>query len=699
MWPTESARRIGGPLALLARCGLTRGIALALRETLTLWETLTLGELTGDASAGPTEALGPPRGRWLVAGRVLATVRSAAPLLLCHVRKPNGRQVSSDCAGSKRPGDTRLWEAKPVPDIITSNRVPDRRIHRARRVAVSTLTRAILLPIVAALVFAGLILGPGTQSARADGTAADFTATANLGLDGILTVRQDITFSTVPAEVQQTFETKQDVLGDRRYVYDVSGFRATVDGQPVEPTVEVSEGRLTTVRFPTNGSKQVSLEYTVAGAVMSTPEGTALVWPLLQGFDSTVSQFTGTVAIPVPFAFVECNAGSPSSEVPCTYAAAGTGDARQPTFRDGPRGPGEFVQVRIGFPPGAIAANEHIEQVWTLARAFSAKPLPLALALGLLVLGAAALLALHRRAGVDAGAGTEVTKAAEFVPVGPGQTEFRVLGNVRPGHVGTVADERVDPIDVTATLIDLAVHGHLQITELPRANEFAPTDWTLTRTDSDTANLHPFEVALLEGVAGGTEGAEVKVSELPARVYESVAGVQDSLYDEVVAYGWFERRPDATRNKWTQLAIGALVGAVAVTGLLAAFTSFGLIGLALVALGLGLMFVAQEMPARTKSGAALLAGLGVLRSDLMSHPTNQLPPGRELSEISELLPYAVVLGGHQRWLDAIVAADDDPDEDRFELGWYHGPEGWHLHHLPDSLKNFITTVSGELFSR
>jgi len=598
-----------------------------------------------------------------------------------------------------------------VPEIITSDRVPARGVARPTR-ALPALVRAIVLPIVAVLVLAGLLIGPGTPTARADGTAADFTVTANLGLDGTLTVRQDITFSTVPAEAQQTFETQQDVLGDRRYTYDVSGFQATAGGQPVEPTVKVSGGRLTTVSFPTNGSKQVSLEYTVVGAVIATPEGTALAWPLLQGFDSTVSEFSATVAIPVPFSFVECNAGSPSSEVPCTFAAAGTEDARQPTFRDGPRGPGEFVQVRIGFPAGALESNQQLEDVWTLARAFSAKPLPLALALGLLVLGAAALFALHRRAGVDAGAGTEVSKAAEFVPVGPGQTEFRVLGNVRPGHVGTVADERVDPIDVTATLIDLAVHGHLLITELPRANEFAPTDWTLTRTDSDVSNLHPFELALLAGVTGPLDGAGpggaggaaagvagVKVSELPSRVYESVNAVQDSLYDEVVAYGWFERRPDATRNRWTQLAIGGLVGSVVITALLAAFTTFGLIGLALIVLALGLMFVAQEMPARTKSGAALLAGLGVLRSDLMSHPTNQLPPGRELSEISELLPYAVVLGGHQRWLDAIVASDEDEHEDCFDLGWYHGPEGWHLQHLPDSLKNFITTVSGELFSR
>ena len=79
----------------------------------------------------------------------------------------------------------------------------------------------------------------------------------------------------------------------------------------------------------------------------------------------------------------------------------------------------------------------------------------------------------------------------------------------------------------------------------------------------------------------------MKVSELASRVHDSIGGVQDALYDEVVANGWYERRPDATRNRWTQLALGALIVAVVVTGVLAAFTTFGLVGLALVILALG----------------------------------------------------------------------------------------------------------------
>ena len=54
-----------------------------------------------------------------------------------------------------------------------------------------------------------------------------------------------------------------------------------------------------------------------------------------------------------------------------------------------------------------------------------------------------------------------------------------------------MADERVDPIDVTATLVDLAVRGHLLITELPRETEFARGDWALTRTAAPDASCTP----------------------------------------------------------------------------------------------------------------------------------------------------------------------------------------------------------------
>lgn len=543
----------------------------------------------------------------------------------------------------------------------------------------------------------GLLAGPSTLTAKAEGTASRFVVAGNLAPDGTLKVTQTITFAgAVPAVLSQQFETRQNLIGDRQYVYELSGITATADGTDLAPTTS-AEGSFTTVSMKTNGATEIVMGYTVTGAVASISTGTALRWPLLQGLSASVSQFSGTVSIPGRFDYVRCTAGNPNSTTPCDFAAAGVEGSQIPTFRDGPRGEGQVVAIDVGFPAGSVAANERIDQRWTVGRAFSAKPLPLALALGLLVLGALALLAMHRRAGSDASSNGQISRAGEFAPTGAGESEFRVVGDVRPGHIGTVVDERVDPIDITATLLDLAVRGHLLIAELPRDTEFSQTDWTMARTTTGKDALRPFEQELLDGIA--PHGGAVRVSEVAGRVLASIASVQDHLYNEMVSHGWYERRPDATRNKWTQLALGGLITAVVVTAILAAFTTFGLTGLALVVIGLGLVFVAQEMPSRTTKGAALLAGLGALRSDLLSHPTNQMPRGRELHELSEVLPYAVVLGGSERWLSAIVAMDYDEAPDSTDLAWYHGPENWHLRDLPDSLRNFITTVSGSLFTR
>jgi hypothetical protein len=553
------------------------------------------------------------------------------------------------------------------------------------------------LMIAFCLLTCGLLAGPLALTAYAEGTASTFIAEGNLSKDGTLRVKQAITFTgAVPAELSQKFETREDLVGDRQYVQRLSDITATVEGADVQPTIN-SDDRFTTVAVPTNGSTEVVMSYTVNGAVVTTDSGTALRWGMLQGLSASVAEFSATVQIPTQFSYIKCTAGSPNSTVPCTFAAAGTEGAQVPTFRDGPRGEGEVVVIDIGFPPGGIASNEVIEYRWTVGRAFSAKPLPLALALGLLTLGGIALYGLHRRAGVDISPDGQISKVGEFVPTGAGQSEFRVVDDIRPGHVGTVADERVDPIDVTATLVDLAVRGHLVITELPRDSEFARTDWDIRRVDGASDGLRPFEQQLLDGIA--PPGGSVRVLELATRVQESIGEVQNALYDEMVSNGWYERRPDATRNRWTQLSLAALIISVVLTGVLAAFTTFGLVGLALIVVSLGMVFVAQEMPSRTAKGAALLGGLGALRSDLLSHPTNQMPRGHELQETSEVLPYAIVLGGADRWLDAIVASDVDEHPDSYDLSWYHGPENWHLSDLPDSMRNFVTTVSGSLFSR
>ena len=349
--------------------------------------------------------------------------------------------------------------------------------------------------------------------------------------------------------------------------------------------------------------------------------------------------------------------------------------------------------MSVAYPADTVAATEEIGRRWSLDRAFELTwPSALAALLAAL-LGAGAIALLHRRAGRDAIHTGQVAPIGSFTPTGNGESVFTVLDSVRPGHVGTVADERVDPIDVTATILDLAVRGHLRITELPHELH-ERLDWRL-EPQGDGTSLAPFERELRTAIAPTT-----LVSELRDRVAGQIGAVQDALYDDVVARGWFESRPDSTRSSWrTRGYIGlglALVAAV----LLIAFTNLGLVALVLLAVGAATVWLADRMPRRTASGSALLTGLQALSALLATHPTDHMPKGRELQEISRLLGYTVVLGGKERWLDALVAADEDPSApDPTALDWYHAPETWHLQDLPASLSQFVLIVQGELFTR
>lgn len=549
------------------------------------------------------------------------------------------------------------------------------------------------------LVLIAVTVGPSASRAFAAESVATYTVDGAINADGSLAVTATIAFDgTPPATLVQKFATTRTVLGDRQYVYQLNDIKATVGGQPINAAI-TQEGDQTVVTLPTQGvTAPVVLSYVVIGAAIKEASGeTTVSWRLLQGLSLPVQKFTAELSVPTMIQLVQCNAGPPVSPGVCSFWGGGTHDFPNPTFNDGPRGAGEIVEAIVRFPVGTVAVNEQVRELWTLGRAFSTAPLPLGLAVLALALGGLGFWALHRRIGRDAAAGSTQTLVADFYPVGDGEAEFRVLDAVRPGQVGTLVDERVDPVDVTASLIDLAVRGHLRFTELPKSSAYAQGEWTLTRLPGNDA-LRPYEATLLNGVAP-KDGRSVSLSTLPEAVGSVIGTVQDQLYDDVVQLGWFDQRPDQTRNTWLRGGLAFFVIAVIGTMLLAAFTSFGLLGLALVAVSLLVIFLGQEMPARSSKGVALLNGLGLLRAQLLGHPTDQMPKGRELKELSEVLPYAVVLGGYERWLQALVDSDTDADADSTDLDWYHAPDDWHLSDLPASLDRLITTMQGKLFTR
>src|SRR6478672_725589 len=87
------------------------------------------------------------------------------------------------------------------------------------------------------LLTCGLLAGPLALTAHAEGNAATFIAEGNLAKDGTLEVKQTITLTgVVPPELTQRFETREDLVGDRQYVQQLSDITALVKDAQVQPT-------------------------------------------------------------------------------------------------------------------------------------------------------------------------------------------------------------------------------------------------------------------------------------------------------------------------------------------------------------------------------------------------------------------------------------------------------------------------------
>ncbi len=554
-----------------------------------------------------------------------------------------------------------------------------------------------------ATLLTGILVLAGVGTARADDPgASSFVFDGVLGADGRLAVTETLAFDAAPDALVQRIATKQRIDDDSHYTYEVTDVTATTAGADALTEV-TTDGDYVVITVDTSAAigQDVVISYNVVGATRAEESSsgplTLMTWRALQGLSVQAEQVSGTLRVPAIPELVDCTAGPPGTPDKCDVYTGGTTESPMPSFQTAARGQGEQVTWTVGVAAQAVQPTATVVTEWSLDKAFVLTPVTVAIALGVLLLGAALLWQLYRRTGIDAAAPGTVPPAGTFRPVGPGESVFDTGEGLRPGLVGTVADERVDPVDVTATLLDLAVRGHLLITEQPRSGH-GLLDWSLTRTTRSEEGLFGYERVILEAIA--PIGGLTLVSQLPATLAPVIADVQSSLYDEVVSRGWFEVRPDATRNQWRTRGLVGTGIAVALAVALVALTNLGLLALVLLLLAAALVWVADRMPRRTVKGSQLLEGLSALSLLLATHPSTEMPKGREIEEISRVLPYAVVLGGKDRWLAAMVQADeDDQAPDPTTIDWYHAPATWHLQDLPVSLTQFIHTVQGLLFAR
>ena len=565
--------------------------------------------------------------------------------------------------------------------------------------------------LLAALLLLTAAVAVLPSRAAADGERiASYTVDIEVEASGTLLVREEIAYDFGGTErhgILRDIVTKQryDDSHDRSYPLDVVAVTATPSDTPAGYAVEDAGAGLTRIRIgdanrTITGLHTYVITYRLRGALNGFPDHDELYWNVIGAqWAVPIGRASVTVHAPAASTAVACFAGPRGSNRPCGSAtiegnrAAFTQVAGLNAY--------EGVTVVVALPKGTVAEPAPIlRERQTFARAFTVDPLRVTLMLALLAAVAGGTARLLWVIGRDrqwrgqpvAAIPAEPGDVEDRVPLLNGPTypvEYTPPEGLRPGLVGTVFDETAHPLDISATIVDLAVRGYLRIEEVEGNGWFASDDWKLTRLKPGDG-LAPYETTLFDGLF--RDGEEVKFSDLRQKFAERLTQVQALLYRELVDRDWYHRSPKDTRAMWLGIGVVATVAAVALAVVCAVFTSFAIVPLPLAIGALTLLALHGRMPARTAAGTAAYRRVLGFRRFILDAETYRARFAEQAGLYYEYLPYAIVFGATKQWARAFEGlALPAPD-------WYVSSHPFTTLMLANAMTGFSDRSTGALTS-
>lgn len=312
--------------------------------------------------------------------------------------------------------------------------------------------------------------------------------------------------------------------------------------------------------------------------------------------------------------------------------------------------PWEGLTIVVGFPPGHVRFPTWIEKAWWVVQANWGVLIPLG--------AAAAWFLLWWYRGRDSLPGT-------IIP------EFEPPFDLRPSEVGVLADEQVDPRDVSACIVDLAWRGYFDVD----VTGDEPT-FRLKREWRADPTLRPHEEAVLDGLFRG--GSKTGTAD-PDRLGRKMDEIRAAVYTAVIEGGFFKSRPDTLKTRWL---LGTVVLLIPL-GLASVAWATWWVGLIALAVAVVVMLpCAAQMPRRTSRGLEALRRIRGMEDYLRTAEEERLK-SLPRDHMEKLLPYAIALGVADRWTKLLHHLFDTPPE------WYNGPEN---RAFPTSFRSFLRTT-------
>jgi len=238
--------------------------------------------------------------------------------------------------------------------------------------------------------------------------------------------------------------------------------------------------------------------------------------------------------------------------------------------------------------------------------------------------------------------------------------------DLTPAEAGTLIDERADILDISSTVIDLAVRGYIKIEETKSTTFFFFTDrdYKLIRLkDKADSELKAHESKVLSGIFNGS--GETMVSDLKNKFYKELPDIKKALYKELLDKRYFPVNPERIRGIYKLAGVIALPLGIFLIGLIDNVP----LGLSVSISGVIVLLSAGHMPRKTKRGALLNEELLGFREFIERAEEDRI---RRMAKedptlFDRVLPYALVFGLEDKWAEAFRDMYTEPPD------WYYSP--------------------------
>ncbi|HYM96909.1 MAG TPA: DUF2207 domain-containing protein [Candidatus Sulfotelmatobacter sp.] len=563
--------------------------------------------------------------------------------------------------------------------------------------------RSRLLSLAIAIVAVAWTSALTVLPARADEgwVITSFDSQIGVNTDSSLLIQEDIRVDFGSLQKHGIFRTiplryRYDNTNDRYYRLNVV---SVTDGtRPLEYTTSVdSDNEVIKIGDPNllvTGVNRYVIKYSVQGAMNSFADHDELFWNVDGALWPVPKRsVTATVRLPAgSFQKAACYQGSNGSTETCQSQPAGDTVSFSSTR---PLASGEEMSVVTALNKGAVSVPPPLLEPRKRQfpqDAFDVNAVTVIISLLIVVLGVGLVVWMWSRHGRDRAYLTQYyltndprDRLEPLFHHEPVVVEFGPPQNLRPAELGIILDESADNKDVTATIVDLAVRGHMTITEIP-----GKKDWSLTWKGGDVSALQPYEKTLLDGIFAGRQ--EVKLSELRGTFAPTLKLAESQIYSDAMSRKLFTVRPDWARAGWGCLGIGVIVLGCALAFLLGVGFGWGFVGVAVLVVGMVLTAACRSMPQRTAAGHELMHHTLGFRLYMATAEKYRQQFAEKAQIFTDLLPYAIVFGCVTQWARAFAGIDTSASTS----GWYVGQGPFQAALLAGNLEAMNSTISSAI---